>query len=73
MNKLLLLLISLSRSGYFPSYDDMQISLTMFLIDGTNLLPVTPLPTKRQQINKQTERMLKLGPVLGTEFENLSA
>ena len=41
----------LSRSGNFPSHDDMQISLTMFLIDGTNLLPVTPLFTKK---TKQT-------------------
>ena len=42
---------ALCQSGYFPSHDDMQISLTMFSIDGTNLLPVTPLPTKK---NKQT-------------------
>ena len=38
----------------FPSHDDMQISLTTFLTDGTKLLPVTPLPTKRN--NKQREQ-----------------
>ena len=42
----------LSRPGYFPSHDDMQISLTVFLIDGTNLLPVTPPPTKKKTTAK---------------------
>ena len=41
----------LSWSGYFPLHDDMQISLTMFLIDGTILLPVTRFPNQK---NKQT-------------------
>ena len=48
---------ALSRSRYFPSHDDMQISLTMFLIDGTNILPVTPLPTKKT--NKQQQQTTK--------------
>ena len=41
----------LSWSGYSLLHDDMQISFTMFLIDGTILLPVTRFPTKK---NKQT-------------------
>ena len=48
----------LSRSGYFPSHDGMQISITMFLIDGTNLLPVTPLSTKKKT-NKQQQQTIK--------------
>ena len=44
---------ALSRSRYFPSHDDIEICLTMFLIDGTNLLPVTPLPTKKKQTNNK--------------------
>ena len=42
----------MSRPGYFPSHDDMQISLTVFLIDRTNLLPVTPPPTKKNNSKK---------------------
>ena len=49
--------ICIVPTSYFPSHDEMQIFLPVFLIDGTNLLPVTPLPTKRN--NKQQQQTIK--------------